>query len=168
MRIRTIAELSVVLLLLAFVGASTAQGAGEPGVVHFVAAGDFAQTTATSGVLNGMNAADPDLALARGDLSYGVTGQEQTGGAFVTSRVGAGFPFELISGNHESNGQNGNINDFASCLPNQLPGAVGTYGRQYYVDVPQDNPLVRFVMISPNLIYPDGTWNYPSGSARYN
>ena len=68
---------------------------------------------------------------------------------FVTSRVGAGYPFELISGNHESNGQNGNINDFSACLPNQLPGAVGTYGRQYYVDVPADDPIVRFIMISP-------------------
>src|SRR4051812_16726858 len=109
MRIRTIAEFSAVLLLVAFVGASTAEGANEPGVVEFVAAGDFAQTTATGDVLNGMNAADPDFALALGDLSYGVTGQEQAWCDFVTPRVGAGFPFELISGNHESNGQNGNI-----------------------------------------------------------
>ena len=55
----------------------------------------------------------------------------------------------MVSGNHESNGLNGNINDFSPCLPNQLPGAVGTYGRQYYVDVPAENPIVRFIMISP-------------------
>ena len=48
----------------------------------------------------------------------------------VTAGIGAGFPFELLSGNHESNGENGNINDFSACLPNQLPGLVGTYGRQ--------------------------------------
>ena len=79
---------------------------------------------------------------------------EQTWCDFVTDRVGEGYPFELISGNHESNGLNGNINDFSSCLPNQLPGAVGTYGRQYYVDVPADNPIARFIMISPSLRLP--------------
>src|SRR6478735_3887735 len=167
MRIRTLAELSAVLLLVAFVGASTAQGANQPGVVEFTAAGDFSQTTATSGVLNGMKAADADLALALGDLSYGVTGQEQSWCDFVTSRMGAGYPFELISGNHESNGQNGNINDFSACLPNQLPGAVGTYGREYYVDVPQGSPLVRFIMISPGLPFVDGIWTYAAGSSHY-
>ena len=102
----------------------------------------------------GIGAADPDAHFALGDLSYGVTGQEQAWCDFVTSRVGAGFPFELLAGNHESNGLNGNINDFAACLPNQLPGLVGTYGRQYYVDVPQDDPLVRYVMISPGIDVP--------------
>ncbi len=101
-------------------------------------------------------------------MSYGTTGQENAWCDFVKARVGEKFPFELVSGNHESNGQNGNINDFSACLPNQLPGVVGTYGRQYYVDVPQVNPLVRFVMVSPNLAFSDGPWNYPVGSARYN
>ena len=48
------------------------------------------------------------------------------------ARVGNGFPFELISGNHESAGNlDGDINNFSACLSNQLPGAVGTYGRQW-------------------------------------
>jgi PKD repeat protein len=137
--------------------------------VHFVAAGDFGQSTTTTGpVLQAMAAADPDLALALGDLSYGAVGQEQSWCDFVTSRVGEGFPFELIAGNHESNGLNGNINDFSACLPNQLPGLVGTYGRQWSVDVPQQDPLVRFVMISPGIAYPDSTWSYAAGTPRYN
>ena len=111
--------------------------------------------------------ADPDLHLALGDLSYGVTGQEQAWCDLVVDGVGGGFPFELIAGNHESDGNNGNINDFSACLPNQLPGLVGTYGRQAYVDVPQDDPLVRYVMISPGLDFPDGTWAYTAGSPRY-
>ena len=86
----------------------------------------------------------------------------------MTARVGAGFPFELLSGNHESSGEDGNINDFAACLPNQLPGAVGTYGRQWYVDVPRVNPVVRFVMISPGLPFSDGVWSYDKGTPRYN
>jgi PKD repeat protein len=125
-------------------------------------------TADTGAVLTATAAQSPDLAIALGDLSYGGPGSEQAWCDFVTSRVGAGFPFELLAGNHESNGQDGNINDFAACLPNQLPGLVGTYGRQYYVDVPRTNPLVRFVMISPALPFPDSTWSYARGSARYN
>jgi len=119
--------------------------AATPGTVHFTASGDIAARAESAAVLSQVDALDPDLHLALGDLSYGATGAEQTWCDFVTARVGAGFPFELISGNHESDGLNGNINDFSACLPNQLPGAVGTYGRQYYVDVPAVNPLVRFV-----------------------
>ena len=48
-----------------------------------------------------------------------------------------------------------------------MPGLIGTYGRQWYVDVPAQNPLVRFVMISPALTFPDGTYQYTAGSARY-
>ncbi|CAN5139058.1 hypothetical protein BH09ACT10_BH09ACT10_02170 [soil metagenome] len=146
---------------------STAQSAGEPGVVHFVAAGDFGSNNNTRAVLAGMRAEDPDLALALGDLSYGTIGTEQDWCDLVTQQVGVGFPFELIAGNHESNGQNGNINDFSACLPNQLPAVIGTYGRQWYVDVPKANPLVRFVMVSPALPFSDGTWSYAAGSPRY-
>ncbi|WP_241977977.1 PKD domain-containing protein [Cryobacterium sp. TMS1-13-1] len=135
--------------------------------VHFTASGDISASAGAAATLTQVAAIAPDLHLALGDLSYGATGAEQAWCDFVTSRVGAGFPFEVISGNHESNGLNGNVNDFAACLPNQLPGVVGTYGRQYYVDVPQVNPLVRYVMISPALTYPDGVWSYAAGSPRY-
>ena len=138
------------------------------GELHVTAAGDYSSSTAAADVLARVGQLKPDLHLAMGDLSYGATGAEQAWCDFVTSRTGPGFPFQLVSGNHESNGQNGNINDFAACLPNQLPGAVGTYARQYYVDVPQQNPLVRFVFISPGIPFPDGTWDYAAGSARYN
>ena len=139
-----------------------------PGQLHVTAAGDYSASTAAAGVLSRIGTIKPDLHLALGDLSYGATGDEQTWCNFVTSRTGAGFPFQLVSGNHESNGQNGNINDFSACLPNQLPGVIGTYGRQYYVDVPQQNPLARFVFISPGVPFTDGTWNYSAGTARYN
>lgn len=135
--------------------------------VHLTAVGDFAQTTNTTSVLSTLAATGGDATLALGDMSYGAVGGEQGWCDFVTATIGNGFPFELLSGNHESNGINGNINDFSACLPNQLPGAVGTYGRQYYVDVPAGNPLVRMIMISPGLTYPDGTWDYSAGSARY-
>ena len=67
-------------------------------------------------------------------------GAEEAWCRFVTRRVGAEHPFELVSGNHESNGENGDIERFARCLPNRLPGLVGSYGRQWYVDQPAAAP----------------------------
>ena len=151
------------LLAVALPGAS----APEDGTVRFSAVGDISSSTAARTMLAGIGAADHDMTIALGDLSYGATGAEQAWCDLVTERVGAGYPFELVAGNHESNGQNGNINDFSACLPNQLPGVVGTYGRQYYVDVPQADPLVRHVMISPGIPYPDSTWSYAAGTPRY-
>ena len=156
------------LVLVLLRGTTPAAGVASPTHVLFTAAGDYSANPNTTGeVLKTIATTKPDAHFALGDLSYGVTGQEQAWCDFVTSRVGGGAPFELISGNHESNGSNGNINDFSACLPNQLPGLVGTYGRQYYVDVPQNQPLVRFIMISPNITYPDGTWDYSAGTPRY-
>jgi PKD repeat protein len=161
------------LILTACVGSVPAPKAFEAAAaatatsVHFTASGDISASAGAAATLTQVAEIAPDLHLALGDLSYGTTGAEQVWCDFVTSRVGAGFPFELISGNHESNGLNGNVNDFAACLPNQLPGLIGTYGRQYYVDVPQVNPLVRYIMISPALTYPDGVWSYAAGSPRY-
>ena len=145
--------LAISLLLVESERSASAQAQS----LTFAAAGDFAAKTNTGGVLTAIRGSGSALTLALGDLSYG---DDRRGAGMVRlrdRRVGAGFPFELLAGNHESNGQNGNINDFSACLPNQLPGLVGTYGRQWYVDVPAGAPLVRFVMISPELPFPDGT-----------
>ncbi|HYI32877.1 MAG TPA: metallophosphoesterase [Glaciibacter sp.] len=135
--------------------------------MHFTASGDFSHSDDATAVLSQIASIDPELHLALGDLSYGKVGEEKSWCDLVTSRVGAEFPFQLISGNHESNGQNGNIDDFAACLPNRVPGVVGQYAHEYFFDVPQENPLVRFVMISPGLTYPDGLWSYAAGTDRY-
>ncbi len=165
---------AVILGVVAALTAAGLAGSGpspravaEDTSVRFTASGDFSGGSNARAVFASIGTLRPDLHLALGDLSYGVTGQEQAWCDAVTAGVGAGFPFELVAGNHESNGQNGNINDFSACLPNQLPGLVGTYGRQYYVDVPRGAPLVRFVMISPALPFPDGTWSYAAGTPRY-
>src|SRR6478609_3731989 len=159
-RTRIGVRVAFLALMLTLLGTSVS-AAPQPGQVHFTAAGDWAQTVNTGKVLDLVKAANPDFNLTLGDLSYGTTGQEQAWCDFVTSHLGAGSAFELVSGNHESQGTlNGNINDFSSCLPNQLSGAIGTYGRQYYVDVPAVNPLVRFIMISPSLAFPEGTASY--------
>lgn len=162
-----VALLCLGLVVLAQTGLSTAAGP-TPDHVRFAAVGDMGQSNATTGpVLTALGQEDPDATFIVGDLSYAATGTEQAWCDFVTTRIGTGKAFELLAGNHESNGLNGNINDFSACLPNQLPGLVGTYGRQYYVDVPREDPLVRFIMISPALPYPDGTWSYAAGTPRY-
>lgn len=136
--------------------------------MRFAAAGGHAQRAGyTDAVLKAMAQAAPDANFTLGDLSYGSPGGEQAWCDYVKQYVGQRFPFELLSEDHESNGEKGYINDFSACLPNQLPGVVGTYGRQYYVEVPQNDPLVRVTSISPGLTYPDGTSSYSAGSARY-
>ena len=110
------------------------------GSVRFSALGDINSTDASDAVLRSIAARHDDFTLALGDLSYGDDGAEGAWCRFVTQRVGADHPFELVSGNHESNGENGDIDRFARCLPNRLPGLVGTYGRQWYVDQPADPP----------------------------
>ncbi len=141
--------------------------AAAPAPVHFTASGDFSQGKKAGAVLEQIGDIDPDLHLALGDLSYGDAGSEPGWCDFVTSRVGEKFPFQLVAGNHESDGRNGHIDNFAKCLPNRLPGMVGEYARQYFVDVPKAAPLVRFIMISPALNFDDGTWSYEEGSKRY-
>lgn len=168
MRRSHLAVAVVAALVLAPLGLATAPTpvVAASGSVRFTAAGDYNATTNTTTVLSRIKGAAPDLNLALGDLSY-ASSNEYAWCDVVKSQVGDGFPFELIAGNHESNGLNGNINNFSACLPNQLPGVVGTYGREWYVDVPAEAPLVRFIMISPGLTFPEGAWPYSAGDAHY-
>ena len=134
--------------------------------MRFSVLGDIGSTAASDAVLRSIAVRDDDFTLAVGDLSYGDDGEEKTWCRFVTTRVGATHPFELVSGNHESDGANGDIDRFVRCLPNRLPGLVGTYGRQWYVDQPATNPLVRVVMISPALDFGHGSWSYDDGTTH--
>jgi PKD repeat protein len=137
--------------------------------VRLVAAGDFGASTATNSVLMGMAERSPDAALALGDLAYTALSPESAWCEYVKQRVGQDFAFELIAGNHESlDQQDGAINNYSACLPNQVPGIVGTYGREYYMDLPKAAPLVRVILASPGLTFEDGKWNYAQGDAHYN
>ena len=136
--------------------------------MRFSALGDINSTAHSDAVLRSIGERHDDFTLALGDLSYGDDGAEDDWCDFVTSRVGADHPFELVSGNHESNGENGHIDRFAQCLPNRLPGLAGTYGRQWYVDQPAaSHPVVRVVMISPALDFGHGEWSYAKGTPHY-
>lgn len=143
--------------------------AGEPSV-HATFVGDEGSTAAAGNVLTKIASLAPDVHFSVGDLTYADGVPESQWCDFVKQRVGEGFPFELVGGNHEdsstTNGTGGLINNISACLPNQIPGAVGTYGREYYVDQPRATPLVRFIGISAGLVYEDGTWTYAAGTSH--
>ena len=139
----------------------------EAASVRFSALGDIGSTDDAAAVLRSIAARDDDFTLALGDLSYGSDSGEDDWCRFVARRVGRSYPFQLVSGNHESNGVDGDIDDFVQCLPNRLPGLVGTYGRQWYVDRPAEDPLVRVVMVSPSLDFGRGPWSYDEGTAHH-
>jgi PKD repeat protein len=158
------------LSALAITGAVTAVSPGAAAVeVRLTAVGDYGARAATSTVLDKAFEIGPDAHLALGDLKYGDLADEQAWCGFVKRHVGEGFPFQLISGNHESEDvRDGQINNFSACLPNQIPGIVGTYGREYYMDFPKGAPLVRVIQTSPHLTFLDGKWTYTQNDVHYN
>jgi hypothetical protein len=86
----------------------------------------------------------------------------------VTGRLGADFPYQVVTGNHESDGHDGDIANIVKCLPNKLPGLQGEYGTQWYADYPEQKPLVRFIMVSPGIEFHDGnTLDYSPNSERW-
>ena len=149
-------------LLVALPGA---EGARE---VRFAAAGDFGARAATRTVLDGIAGTNPTAALALGDLAYKDVSSEPAWCSYVKASIGEGFPFQLISGNHESlDVADGLINNYSACLPNQIAGITGTYGREYFMDFPRTDPLVRVIQVSPTLTFEDGRWSYNAGDAHY-
>ena len=164
---------AALVAITVLVGACSAPEEVEPETpftpgLHVTAVGDFGSSDETNAVLETMAEEDAEVAFALGDFSYGRTGNEDRWCRRVTQRLGADFPFQLLAGNHESDGEDGFIDNFAECLPNRLPNLAGTYGREWYVDLPAEDPLVRFVMISPDLTFPDeGTWDYSEGTPHY-
>ncbi|MBI4671488.1 MAG: metallophosphoesterase [Chloroflexi bacterium] len=132
----------------------------------FTAVGDLGGTANTDGVLTGIANAGANFQLTLGDLSYGSYAPETAWCSYVQSKVGATFPFELVSGNHDMDGQpTGHINNFAACLPDRIGNLTGAYGKQYYFDYQN---LARIIFISPNLVLDGEAYTYTVGSARYN
>jgi hypothetical protein len=133
--------------------------------VHFTAAGDIGLGKGARSVLDVVARLKPDFNLALGDLSY-KAGAEQEFCTMVSEHLGNKFPYQLVAGNHESNGKDGDINNFARCLPNRLAGLQGEYPKQWYVDVPQEHPLVRVIVVAPGIPFPEGFLDYSQDSER--
>ena len=149
-------------------GLPVARADVPPTSFTFGAAGDFGAGTNAAATLTTLGGAGTDLFFAVGDLSYSEVTPESAWCNFVKTRVGASYPFELVSGNHEDNGPDGLVTNFAACLPDRVGNVSGSYGKEYFVDYPPAAPLARFIMISPALSFPgENPYAYTVGSAHY-
>lgn len=138
-----------------------------PAAVHFTAQGDIGLGTGARDVLDTIGSLHPDLNLALGDFSY-EAGREQEFCDMVTGKLGRDFPYQVVTGNHESDGHDGDIANIVGCLPNKLPGLQGEYGVQWYADYPERDPVVRVILVSPGVKFHDGsTLDYSRGSERW-
>jgi hypothetical protein len=110
------------------------------------------------------------LCAGPGDFSYGEK-SEAGWCTYIHSFFGNTYPFELLSGNHESDGStySGLIDNFTPCLPDRFGNIQGTYAKRFYYDYPAAKPLVRFIMIDPALNFATGGFqDYSAGTANYN
>lgn len=154
-----------IALFFAVTAISNASPAAPTTSFTFTAAGDFGGTANTDTVLSGIGAAGAQFHLTLGDLSYGDKSPETAWCSYVQGKVGANFPFELVSGNHDMDGQpTGHINNFVTCLPDRIGNLTGTYGKEYYFDYAS---LARVIFISPNLTIDGDPYAYTAGSAHY-
>lgn len=133
----------------------------------FAAAGDLAARRATARSLALLDRSPADIFIALGDLAYGDVAPESAWCDYVRDRLptkGSGFPFELLAGNHEADtGRDGRLGNFAQCLPDRL-GAEGAYGAQYAFTHPAEQPLARFVLVSPGLTVDGHRYDYAPGT----
>jgi hypothetical protein len=130
----------------------------------FTAAGDYGFDNAAAATLELIRPAGADFHLALGDLSYSPTRPETDWCDFVTARVGEGFPFQLVAGNHEDDfGEDGHISRFAACLPDRI-GVEGDYPAQYYFDY---GGLARLIVVSPDLTIGGTHYFYGGDSEPY-
>lgn len=134
----------------------------------FTAAGDISANSNTIATLDLIASSGSNFHLALGDLSYDQIVPELAWCDYVKSHVGANFPFELVSGNHEDDTRtDGFIDNFAACLPDRL-GSAGSYGKEYYFDYPAVSPQVRVVMIAADLNINGEFYDYTPGNSHYN
>jgi hypothetical protein len=131
----------------------------------FTAAADYGGNAQTEKVLREIRATAPAFHMMLGDLSYDEIKPETAWCNFVNLNLGSDVPIELLAGNHESMGEDGDIDNFTKCLPPGLSWATGVYPKQYYFDYPKDNPLARFIFISPGVTFKNKEkFSYSSGS----
>ena len=146
-----------------------------PGSLAFSAAGDYGSWSGLRESLAQLAASESDFVLALGDLSYGGnTGYANSTEQAWCERFQKSFrDVEIVAGNHDV-GQpplgEGDINNFTKYCPFTLDTrVVGEYGRQYYFDFPATNPLARFILISPDLIFDNTTYyDYHVNKPYYN
>ncbi len=146
----------------------------DPTSFVFAAGGDHGANANTDASLAQLDASGADFYLALGDLDYNQTATDEAWCDYVKAglpTLGPTFPFQLVAGNHEEEGSpTGYILNHAACLPDRMgstPGPGSMYGVEYYFDHPQATPLMRVVMIAPDLTVEGVYHDYAVGTARY-
>lgn len=134
----------------------------------FTAAGDYSFSTESKNTVAAIVGTGSQFHLALGDFAYTTTRTEGEFCDMVTTRVGATFPFQLVSGDHENDavGDDGYIDNFASCLPDRMNAVVspnGKYAREYYFDYQN----VRFIIVNPGISDGADAYDYSTGSTHY-
>jgi hypothetical protein len=119
----------------------------QSGTFTFTFAGDFGTGSGFTANLNKILPSGSAFFAAVGDLGYFSGSGSETGWCnSVKNVVGSTFPFEILVGNHEDDGEPSHINSYTPCLPDRL-GMTGLYGVQYYFDYGS----ARFIMTAPNM-----------------
>jgi len=143
--------------------ATTPQASGVS-AIRFTAGGDVGTTSASDASWQKVADFGGDFHLLLGDLSYSDIEPEDAWCADVISKVGAGVPIQLVSGNHEDDGSDdGHINNFAACLPDRM-NSTGIYAAEYYFDVGTE---ARVIMIAPDLTIDGEDYDYEVGNPHY-
>src|SRR5205823_1639303 len=111
------------MLLILFVSASIPFVIDRPGIgtyaassssFTFTAAGDYANTSATTSNLHLIAGSGAQFNLALGDFNYDPTLKADQWSTYVKSNLPANFPFEVVAGNEDI----ANIDTFIADLPN--------------------------------------------------
>jgi hypothetical protein len=138
----------------------------------FAAAGDHGANSQANASLAALDQSGVSFYLALGDIDYDEVNPDSAWCTYVQSRLptlgGATFPFQMLAGNHEEQGgPDGYIMNHAACLPDRL-SSTGMYAAQYYFDYPSNAPLMRVILISPDLVVENVNYQYTVGSGHYN
>lgn len=139
----------------------------------FGSSGDLGANATTAASLAKLDQSGAAFFLALGDLDYDETPTDADYCPFVKNRLptlfggNPNFPFQIVTGNHEEQaGPDGYIMNHAACLPDKM-NSQGFYPAQYYFDYPTVNPLMRVIMISPDLQVENVTYTYAKSSTHY-
>ena len=179
---RKLFEMAIIVAVVAVLLASgirfvlLSNGATESSFV-FSVAGDYGAWNGFMESLNQLKQTRSDFAIAVGDLSYGGIAKLGLGTeeGWCKEFHDAFQNLVIVAGNHDTGDTlpgEGDINQFAQYCPAPPQFAVnGDYGKQYYFDYPKGNPIVRFILLSPDLVFVfDGGehYRYNVGTPRYN
>jgi Calcineurin-like phosphoesterase len=150
-------------------GLTAAPQASTPNTFTFAAAGDLGANSGLA-AYNKLDQSSVDFFLALGDLDYNQTATDEAWCTYVKDHLptlGATFPFQLLVGSHEDqDAQDGYILNHAACLPDRL-GSTGFYGVEYYFDYPASSPLIRVIMIPPDMLVENRLYSYAPNSPEY-